>query len=74
MDKNGRAGWPGAASGGGAVSHRQAAAAVMDTFVDMYTTLRDMRKRQLVHQVLNLAMIVCSALMIWKSLTYSNFL
>ena len=40
----------------------------MDTFVDMYTTLRDMRKRQLAHQVLNLAMIVCSALMIWKSL------
>ena len=40
----------------------------MDTFVDMYNTLRDMRKRQLAHQVLNLAMIVCSALMIWKSL------
>ena len=34
----------------------------------MYNTLRDMRKRQLAHQVLNLAMIVCSALMIWKSL------
>lgn len=41
---------------------------VVDTFVDMYTTLRDMRKRQLAHQFLNLAMIVCSALMIWKSL------
>merc|ERR1711918_141776 len=27
-----------------------------------------MRKRMLAHQVLNLAMIVCSALMIWKSL------
>ena len=27
-----------------------------------------MRKRQMAHQVLNLAMIVCSALMIWKSL------
>ena len=40
----------------------------MDTFVEMYQTLRDMRKRQLAHQVLNLAMIVCSALMIWKSL------
>ena len=40
----------------------------MDTFVDMYHTLRDMRKRQMAHQVLNLAMIVCSALMIWKSL------
>ena len=39
-----------------------------ETFVDMYNTLRDMRKRQLAHQVLNLAMIVCSALMIWKSL------
>ena len=36
--------------------------------MDMYYTLRDMRKRQLAHQVLNLAMIVCSALMIWKSL------
>ena len=24
----------------------------MDTFTDMYTTLRDMRKRQLLHQVL----------------------
>ena len=35
---------------------------------DMYETLRDMRKRQLAHQVLNLAMIVCSALMIWKGL------
>ena len=34
----------------------------------VYNTLRDMRKRQLAHQVLNLAMIVCSALMIWKSL------
>ena len=44
------------------------ATATMDTFVDMYNTLRDMRKRQLAHQVLNLAMIVCSALMIWKSL------
>ena len=31
-------------------------------------TLRDMRQRQMAHQVLNLAMIVCSALMIWKSL------
>ena len=40
----------------------------MDTAMDMYYTLRDMRKRQLAHQVLNLAMIVCSALMIWKSL------
>ena len=40
----------------------------MDTFVDMYHTLRDMRQRQMAHQVLNLAMIVCSALMIWKSL------
>ena len=40
----------------------------MDTFVDMYNTLRDMRKRQLAHQFLNLAMIVCSAVMIWKSL------
>ena len=40
----------------------------MDTFVEMYQSLRDMRKRQLAHQVLNLAMIVCSALMIWKSL------
>jgi len=40
----------------------------MDTALDMYYTLRDMRKRQLAHQVLNLAMIVCSALMIWKSL------
>jgi signal peptidase len=40
----------------------------MDTAIDMYYTLRDMRKRQLAHQVLNLAMIVCSALMIWKSL------
>ena len=40
----------------------------MDTFVDMYHTLREMRKRQFAHQVLNLAMIVCSALMIWKSL------
>jgi signal peptidase len=34
----------------------------------VYHTLREMRKRQLAHQVLNLAMIVCSALMIWKSL------
>ena len=42
--------------------------ATMDTFVDMYHTLRDMRQRQMAHQVLNLAMIVCSALMIWKSL------
>ena len=82
----------------------------MDVAVDMYHTLRDMRKRQvtrgrslatkhtcsgqnaraapacgtramirtaeplrharsqLAHQVLNLSMIVCSALMIWKSL------
>lgn len=90
-----------------------AATGAMDTFIDMYQTLRDMRKRQLAHQVLsphsaplatcrrrlplacagikrrcsaaardlcalstlsscdppqvlNLAMIVCSALMIWK--------
>lgn len=40
----------------------------MNTFTDMYNTLRDMRKRQLAHQFLNLAMIVCSALMIWKGL------
>ena len=72
----------------------------MDTAIDMYNTLRHMRKRQaragpprlpcvppvpqlpawpptcspcgaapqMAHQVLNLAMIVCSALMIWKSL------
>ena len=36
--------------------------------LSVYNTLRDMRKRQLAHQVLNLAMIVCSALMIWKGL------
>ena len=41
---------------------------VRSLFLAVYNTLRDMRKRQLAHQVLNLAMIVCSALMIWKSL------
>jgi len=41
---------------------------MMDGVMDMYHTLKDMRKRQMAHQVLNLAMIVCSALMIWKGL------
>jgi signal peptidase len=34
----------------------------------MYHELQHMKKRQLAHQVLNLALIVCSALMIWKGL------
>ncbi|KAG8457765.1 hypothetical protein KFE25_005778 [Diacronema lutheri] len=40
----------------------------MEMFTDMYYQLKEMRPRTLAHQVLNLCMIVCSALMIWKSL------
>jgi len=35
---------------------------------DTYRTIRDMNKRQLAHQIINLMLIVCTALMIWKGL------
>jgi len=40
----------------------------LTTAVDMYYQLKNMKKRQLMHQVVNLGLIVTSALMIWKSL------
>ena len=39
-----------------------------DQLNEMALTLRLMDKRQFAHQLLSLALIVCSALMIWKSL------
>jgi len=40
----------------------------MNVVTDTIQALRSMRKRQLAHQVINLGLIVTSALMIWKSL------
>ncbi|KAJ1481289.1 hypothetical protein T484DRAFT_1808139 [Baffinella frigidus] len=40
----------------------------MNVVTDTIQSLRSMRKRQLAHQVINLGLIVTSALMIWKSL------
>jgi len=40
----------------------------MDSVNQMLGDLQRMNKRQLAHQVLNFGLIVCSALMIWKSL------
>jgi len=41
---------------------------IMEPVVSTYNDLRSMDRRKLAHQVMNLAMIVCSALMIWKGL------
>uniref|UniRef100_A0A7S0YZE4 Signal peptidase complex catalytic subunit SEC11 n=1 Tax=Hemiselmis tepida TaxID=464990 RepID=A0A7S0YZE4_9CRYP len=40
----------------------------MNVVTDTIQSLRSMRTRQLAHQVINLGLIVTSALMIWKSL------
>jgi signal peptidase len=40
----------------------------MEQIASMLDDIKRMRKRQFAHQVLNFALIVCSALMIWKSL------
>eukprot|EP00823_Brevimastigomonas_motovehiculus_P007850 TRINITY_DN7043_c0_g1_i1.p1 TRINITY_DN7043_c0_g1~~TRINITY_DN7043_c0_g1_i1.p1 ORF type:complete len:179 (-),score=29.78 TRINITY_DN7043_c0_g1_i1:13-549(-) len=40
----------------------------MDQVREVWTTLTSMDRRQLAHQVLNLGLIVCSAIMIWKGL------
>lgn len=39
-----------------------------DDTKDMFMTLKRMDRRQMAHQVLNLAMIIFSAIMIWKAL------
>ena len=43
---------------------------ITDQLNEMALTVRLMDKRQFAHQLLSLALIVCSALMIWKSLIW----
>jgi len=40
----------------------------MEALKEVYTSIRDMDRRQLAHQFLSLALIVCTAIMIWKGL------
>merc|ERR1712070_517237 len=41
---------------------------VVTEFKDMFLSLRRMDKREYMHQMMTLGMVICSALMIWKFL------
>jgi signal peptidase I len=40
----------------------------MDSLKDIFDTIYSMKKRDVINQTINLGVVICSALAIWKSL------